>query len=340
MTPVYPSLLDSMHMKRQTTTLTVFLLLSASLCGAADLNQYFPQNPGKDAASKRVPAAAATESKDTPKIRNYEDDMDRAGLIKAYKQNLDYVSRKKDSDKMKIGPATVTAGLMKATLQHLITLFESDKTIAEISAIINTNYRTYSSGNKGHITGYYDADYQVSKTKHDSFSQPVLSDKKKNGEFVPLAYISAKNLELLKIEGSGILKYEDGTSVRVTMAAKSPFRFKETGENGSSSAMQTPLVEGRSVAVDRRYIPLGTPVYLSSTKPVVDDNGNLTGLVPFGRFVAAQDTGGAIKGPARIDLFFGSGSKNVAAGKRMKTSGEVVLLTLKPEAYTALQSGK
>jgi|GEM_PF-3862565 len=328
-------------MKRQAlTVLPVFLLLSASLCGAAGLDKYFPQDSGKDAASKRVPAAAATESKDTAKIRNYEDDMDRAGLIKAYKLNLDYVSRLKDSAKMQVGPATVTAGLMKATLQHLITLFESDKTIAEISAIINTNYRTYSSGKKGHITGYYDADYQVSKTKHDDFSQPVLSDKKKDGKFVPLAYISAKDLGLLKIEGSGILIYEDGTSTRVAVASTSPFRFKELGENGASSAMQTPLIEGRSVAVDRRYIPLGAPVYLSSTKPVLDDNGNFTGLVPFGRFVAAQDTGGAIKGPARIDLFFGSGKKNVAAGKRMKTSGEVVLLTLKPEAYAALQSGK
>jgi membrane-bound lytic murein transglycosylase A len=60
-----------------------------------------------------------------------------------------------------------------------------------------------------------------------------------------------------------------------------------------------PLTARRSIAVDRRYVPLGTPVYISSSSP---DNSRV-----LNRLTLAQDTGGAIRGPVRADFFWGSG---------------------------------
>jgi len=77
------------------------------------------------------------------------------------------------------------------------------------------------------------------------------------------------------------------------------FRLKEQGATGSLGIELTPV---RSVAVDRRYIPLGSMLYLSAKSDVVD----------FNRIVFAQDTGGAIKGKVRADMFLGFGEN---AGK-------------------------
>jgi len=79
---------------------------------------------------------------------------------------------------------------------------------------------------------------------------------------------------------------------------------------GPQGAMRVPLTGMGAVAVDPRYHPYGSLIWLDTTLPTRpgDYRGQRTGLL-----VAAQDTGGAIKGPLRADLFFGSG---VEAGDR------------------------
>jgi membrane-bound lytic murein transglycosylase A len=87
---------------------------------------------------------------------------------------------------------------------------------------------------------------------------------------------------------------------------------------GPKGAQGIPLTAGRSIAVDPRVVPLGAPVFLSTTLPVSN--------APLQRLVVAQDTGGAIRGPIRADLFFGFG---VAAGEQaglMKQEGQMWLL--------------
>lgn len=76
------------------------------------------------------------------------------------------------------------------------------------------------------------------------------------------------------------------------------FAKKDKAATGSLGLVLTP---GRSVAVDRRYIPLGTMLYLDATISERD----------VSRIVMAQDTGGAIKGAIRADMFFGA-TKNAA----------------------------
>lgn len=68
---------------------------------------------------------------------------------------------------------------------------------------------------------------------------------------------------------------------------------------GPRGAQGVPLTEGRSIAVDRRYIPYGTPVWIASTDSVTN--------APLQRLVLAQDTGSAITGAVRADYFAGFG---------------------------------
>ncbi len=69
----------------------------------------------------------------------------------------------------------------------------------------------------------------------------------------------------------------------------------------ASGALGVTLEEGRSVAVDRKNIPLGMPLFISTNEPLSNDK--------YERIVFAHDTGTAIKGEARIDIFFGSNQK-------------------------------
>ncbi|MCL4801645.1 MAG: MltA domain-containing protein [Burkholderiales bacterium] len=94
-----------------------------------------------------------------------------------------------------------------------------------------------------------------------------------------------------------------------------------TADRGPPGALGVPLTAGRSIAVDRRFIPLGAPVYLATTQPNSD--------VPLARLVMAQDTGGAIRGPVRADFFWGTGREAGRLAGRMRQTGRMwVLLPL------------
>ena len=79
-----------------------------------------------------------------------------------------------------------------------------------------------------------------------------------------------------------------------------------------------PLTPGRSLAIDPQVLPLGVPVYLETTDP-------LTGTA-MDRLTLAQDTGGAIKGALRGDLFCGWGSEAEARAGMMRQPGRAWLL--------------
>lgn len=87
---------------------------------------------------------------------------------------------------------------------------------------------------------------------------------------------------------------------------------------GPKGAQGLPLTAGRSIAVDPRFVPLGAPIFLATTQPSSD--------IPLQRLVVAQDTGGAIRGPVRADVFFGFGAEAGAKAGIMKQDGEMWLL--------------
>lgn len=82
------------------------------------------------------------------------------------------------------------------------------------------------------------------------------------------------------------------------------------------------LTPGRSLAVDPAYLPYGMPVWIETTDPLAPAS-------PFTRLAIAQDSGGAIKGPLRFDLFWGAGPQAEAAAGAMKARGRAIVLAPK-----------
>ncbi|MBQ5948932.1 murein transglycosylase A [Massilia sp. ST3] len=87
---------------------------------------------------------------------------------------------------------------------------------------------------------------------------------------------------------------------------------------GPRGSLNVPLTPGRSVAIDRTILPLGAPIWLSTTFP--KDGATLQ------RLVMGQDTGGAIRGAVRADFFYGFGPEAVENAGLMKQPGQLWVL--------------
>jgi len=105
------------------------------------------------------------------------------------------------------------------------------------------------------------------------------------------------------------------------------FRLDMTTSIGN---IGVPLTPGRSIATDSRLFPKGALGFISAQKPVIE-NKVITGWVPFTRFVVNQDTGGAIKGPGRVDVFFGQGAEAELTAGNLQHEGSLYFLLRKKE---------
>jgi membrane-bound lytic murein transglycosylase A len=179
----------------------------------------------------------------------------------------------------------------------------------------------------------------------------------------------AVDFAIMQIQGSGRVRLEDDSQLRLGVAGSNGHKFvgigkvlKDSGRLEGDTSMPAirawlkahpaegremlgrnpryifyavnlgdgPLgTEGvaltaeRSLAVDPRHIPLGAPVWVETTDP----KGR-----PLRRLMVAQDTGAAIKGPVRGDVFWGSGEAAFEQAGRMKSRGRLTLLL--PKART------
>lgn len=94
--------------------------------------------------------------------------------------------------------------------------------------------------------------------------------------------------------------------------------FRELKDEGPIGAQGVVLTPGRSLAIDRRFMPLGIPVWLHTfTDPVAS---------PISRLLVTQDTGGAIKGVVRGDVFWGFGEEAANRAGKMKEPGSLFVL--------------
>jgi membrane-bound lytic murein transglycosylase A len=106
---------------------------------------------------------------------------------------------------------------------------------------------------------------------------------------------------------------------------KSYVFFRETGladDQEPVGAQGISLMPGRSIAVDRKLHVYGTPFFISAELPI---EGERSAEV-FQRLMIAQDTGGAIIGPARADLYFGAGDEAASIAGRIKHNGRFTML--------------
>lgn len=179
------------------------------------------------------------------------------------------------------------------------------------------------------------------------FSRQEISENALSTE-EPLCYVSDKiDLFFLQVQGSGKIELDDNTSLYLGYGDQNGYPYESIGKEmirrgclkkgevslrsiyqylsdnpheidsilnsnpsyvffqkrstGASGALGLRLQTGRSVAVDKKNIPLGMPLFISTHEPISNEK--------YERMVFAHDTGGAIKGESRIDIFFGSGKK-------------------------------
>ena len=182
----------------------------------------------------------------------------------------------------------------------------------------------------------------------------------------------------LEIQGSGVIKFEDGSTTQVGYADQNghPYRsmglalirqgelkrhkvsmqsikawakknkrklqkflnanpstvfFRELpqGLPGPIGALGVPISSERSVAIDRKFIPLGAPIFLTTTEP----NSNIS----LNKLMIAQDTGGAINGGVRADFYWGQGKSAGSKAGSMKQSGQIWVMLPKMFSFPKLQ---
>ncbi|MEQ8917731.1 MAG: MltA domain-containing protein [Roseovarius sp.] len=96
-------------------------------------------------------------------------------------------------------------------------------------------------------------------------------------------------------------------------------------ERGPLGAMNRSVTTGRTVAVDPAFVPLGAPVWIEKA-----------GADPMHRLMIAQDTGSAIKGAQRADIFFGTGDAAGLAAGKLRDPGRMAVLMPIQRAYAML----
>lgn len=94
--------------------------------------------------------------------------------------------------------------------------------------------------------------------------------------------------------------------------------FFKKNQEGAITAQGVPAVSGRTLAVDPAVVPLGMPVWLDTTLTATDER--------FRQMMVAQDTGSAIKGPARGDIYLGIGKAAAVLAGKQQSSGKIYVL--------------
>lgn len=116
---------------------------------------------------------------------------------------------------------------------------------------------------------------------------------------------------------------DDARDVRRQNRSMVFFRIVGLSEDGEALGAQgIPLSAGRSIAVDKALHVYGTPFFIEADLPLDSARAN----TPFRRTMIAQDTGSAIVGPARADLYFGAGDEAGHVAGRIRQAGRFALL--------------
>lgn len=109
---------------------------------------------------------------------------------------------------------------------------------------------------------------------------------------------------------------------------------KLAADDEAVGAQGVPLTAGRSIAVDKSLHVYGTPFFIEGNLPIESDTSN----TPFRKLMIAQDTGSAIIGPARADIYFGAGADAGRVAGRLKNPARFVMLL--PNSLDPVPRGK
>jgi membrane-bound lytic murein transglycosylase A len=135
--------------------------------------------------------------------------------------------------------------------------------------------------------------------------------------------VSKEEMSMQKIREFMEANPEEGKALRRLNRSYVFFRETDLSEYEEAIGAQgLPLTAARSIAVDRRLHTYGMPVFVDVTLPIQSEKPDTR----FSRLMIAQDTGGAIVGPARADIYLGAGEEAARAAGRFKHFGHFVML--------------
>jgi membrane-bound lytic murein transglycosylase A len=134
--------------------------------------------------------------------------------------------------------------------------------------------------------------------------------------------ISRKEMSTQRIRAWMAAYPDEAAKVRATNRSYVFFRITGlTNEGETVGAQGVPLTPGRSIAVDRLH-EYGTPFFIEANLPIE----SVRSVSPFGRLMIAQDTGSALVGPARADLYWGAGDDAGRIAGRIRHPGRFAML--------------
>jgi len=107
------------------------------------------------------------------------------------------------------------------------------------------------------------------------------------------------------------------------------YTFFRRWEGEMVGSLGVQLIPGRSIATDKQIFPSGALSHIVTTIPSVNSSGSVEKTIPCSRFVLNQDEGGAIRGPHRVDIFWGTGAQAEIIASHLKHSGKLYYLIIK-----------
>ena len=131
-------------------------------------------------------------------------------------------------------------------------------------------------------------------------------------------YINKEDVSLQSIK---LFLEDNPDKINEILNSNPSYIFFSQRDKTATGSLGVSLIAKRNIAVDRSYIPLGMPVFIQTKNPKTKE--------PINKLVIAADTGGAIKGEIRADLFFGYGNKAEELAGLMKEKGRMFILVPK-----------
>jgi membrane-bound lytic murein transglycosylase A len=260
-------------------------------------------------------------------------------MLQALYEQANYLERRDTRDKRTSG---IGKHDMLGTVRRLQELQLNDPRVFLESFDfyrVNTSLKS----DRVRVTGYYTPVLEVSPVRTAEFQFPLLRRPAGEGRLpapsairggaldgqgLELAWVrTEKELKNAQLQGSCLIEFPDGTrhhlgfggSVRGRGGA---YVFFKTVDDEVLGAGAFPLTAGYSVAVDPRYIPIGST--LLAELPDLAPNGRLKGYKY--RVLFAQDRGGAILTTKRIDLYCGVGKQGLKEAHKINGHGRLWLM--------------
>ena len=147
------------------------------------------------------------------------------------------------------------------------------------------------------------------------------------GYMIEKGYLTREEMSMQRIRS---YLREHPEKVQEVLDANPSYIFFRPLQDGPYGNIGVHLTPGRSLAADATLFPKGSLAFISCSKPRAGSEAADLEWEPFSRFMVIQDTGGAIKGPGRADIFWGNGPYAELAAGHLRHPGDLYVLIKKP----------